>query len=227
MCGPNLRYKAISIAGGTLLFTGSNRSVSNQSVTADGNFNMVISDIRNGSVHKLIVTKSIPENVSVSTAPEDMVFGNGYGATIVLTGETDTKYELEITHDGNSNCIRVIQTASVDSSSLLNKSVDIVHSVTVDDAYTVSAADNGKMLRFTDDLPITLNLPNNLLQGFNIGILQDGAGQISFIAAEGATVQNRQLYFKTAGQRSIASLVVISNSATNNAVYNLSGDLTV
>lgn len=90
--------------------------------------------------------------------------------------------------------------------------------------YTLLSTDNGRILRFTSGSPISLSCPNSFPAGFNVGILQMGAGQVTCAAASGATVNNRQSLTKTAGIYAAASLVVQDNSGGSAAKYILGGD---
>jgi hypothetical protein len=71
---------------------------------------------------------------------------------------------------------------------------------------------------------VTVTLPANLPVGFNVRVLQTGAGAVTFTAAAGATVTNRQSYTKTAGAGAEVRLVVIANVDGASAQYILSGD---
>lgn len=57
--------------------------------------------------------------------------------------------------------------------------------------YTLTASDNGKLVTLTNASPITLTFPENSTEtlpiGFNCGILQGGAGQVT-VAKEGSDV---------------------------------------
>lgn len=90
-------------------------------------------------------------------------------------------------------------------------------------AYTIVAADLGKLKRTTSASGVTVTLPNDQPIGFGILVRQAGAGQVTFAAAAGATLNNRNGFTKTAGQWSEVSLTVDSN-AGNAAVWVLSGD---
>lgn len=91
-------------------------------------------------------------------------------------------------------------------------------------AYTLDATDTGKIVRCTNASAITVTLPNSLAEGFTVEVIQGGAGQITFSAASGATINNRQSHTKTAGQYGAVRLVVIGNSGGSAAIYNLAGD---
>lgn len=224
MCSPDLRYKSISISAGVLSFNANRRETANRIVSAGAGFTLAISNVKNGSYHRLIVVKTIAGDVTITTNAADMVFGVGLGSPIVLSGATSTKFELEITNDGSVNCIKQIIATSTDTSGFLNKTLEIVNVVTVALGYTLQAADNGKLLRFTDITPVLVVLPNSLPSGYNVGVLQDAAGQLTFSSEGGATLQNRLGNTKTAGLRATVALMVVSNLASNNAVWNLSGD---
>lgn len=101
-------------------------------------------------------------------------------------------------------------------------------SVTTEDvtatAYTLQAADLGKVKRTTNASAVTVTLPNSFDPGFSVLVRQAGAGRISFAAASGATLHNRSGGDKTAGQWSEVSLTVDANGDGNSAVWVLSGD---
>lgn len=92
-------------------------------------------------------------------------------------------------------------------------------------AYTLLATDNGKVVDLTNALAITLTLPNSLAAGFNCLIAQGGAGQVTFSGGAGSTVHQRSGLTKTAGQWSVVSLYVRTNSGGAAAEYVLSGDM--
>ncbi len=72
--------------------------------------------------------------------------------------------------------------------------------------YTLVAADNGKILNFTNSTAVTLTIPSGLPAGFNCTVVQNGTGQITF-AASSTTVNNRNGFTKTAGQYSMVSIL--------------------
>ncbi|MFM7019639.1 MAG: hypothetical protein ACKOXC_02435 [Aquirufa sp.] len=84
--------------------------------------------------------------------------------------------------------------------------------------YTLTAADNGKILTFNNASAITLTVPS-LSVGFNCMIVQKGTGQVN-LAASGVTISNRYGYTKTAGQYAMLTLVCIASN-----VYISSGDM--
>ena len=88
-------------------------------------------------------------------------------------------------------------------------------------SYTLSAADNGKIITLNNAGAITLNVPYYFV-GFNCMILQKGTGQVT-LTINGTTtnIYNRYNFTKTAGQYSILTLVCIEANK-----YVSSGDMT-
>ena len=78
-------------------------------------------------------------------------------------------------------------------------------------SYTLTAADNGKVITLSNSSAITLNVPS-LFPGFNCLIIQLGAGQVT-LATQSTTISNRNSHTKTAGQHAILTLVTITNDA--------------
>jgi len=101
--------------------------------------------------------------------------------------------------------------------------------VTIEDvagtAYTAAAGDLGKRKRTTNASAVIVTLPNDREQGFSFLLCQAAAGQVTFAAASGATLNSRSGYSKTAGQWSEVSLTVDTNVGGTAAVWVLSGDL--
>ncbi len=90
--------------------------------------------------------------------------------------------------------------------------------------YTLVAGDTGKTVTLNNASAITVTLPNSLAEGFECECIQLGAGQVTFSAAGGATLNNRQSHSKIAGQHAAVRLKVTGNSGGSSAVYNLAGD---
>lgn len=90
-------------------------------------------------------------------------------------------------------------------------------------AYTVAAADLGKLKRMTSASAVTVTLPNDLPQGFGVLIRQAGAGRVTFAAAAGATLGNVAGQTRTAAQWAEASLTVDTNADGTSAAWVLSG----
>lgn len=84
--------------------------------------------------------------------------------------------------------------------------------------YTLTAADNGKIITFNSSSAITLTVPS-LSIGFNCMVLQKGTGQVN-LAVSGVTISNRYGFTKTAGQFSMLTLVCVASN-----VFISSGDM--
>ena len=74
---------------------------------------------------------------------------------------------------------------------------------TITAGYTLSAADNGKIIQSTAASAITVTIPAGLPTGFNCTIVQMGAGQITF----SGTYLNRGNFTKTASQYAVVSIM--------------------
>lgn len=94
--------------------------------------------------------------------------------------------------------------------------------------YTLDVAgtdtDSGRIIDHANGSGITVTLPNSAPVGFCVTYVQSGAGQVTFSAASGATLQNRQSHTKIAGQWGMVTLYVRANSGGTSAVYVLGGD---
>ena len=75
--------------------------------------------------------------------------------------------------------------------------------------YTLTIADNGKIVTLNDDSDITLTVPA-LAAGFNCLIIQLGVGQVS-LSPSSSFISNRSSFTKTAGQNAIITLVAITD----------------
>ena len=66
--------------------------------------------------------------------------------------------------------------------------------------YTLVDTDHGKTVELSNAAAITVTVPTGLGVGFNCGIYQAGAGQITVVAGSGNTLRNRSGHTKSAGQ---------------------------
>ena len=83
-------------------------------------------------------------------------------------------------------------------------------------SYTLTSADNGKIVVMDYGSDITLTVPAGLSAGFNCMIVQKGAGVVTIVPS-GVTVTNRGGGTKTGGQNAIVSLIALT------ATYFISG----
>ena len=87
-------------------------------------------------------------------------------------------------------------------------------------SYSLAATDNSKVIQSNAASAITVTIPAGLPTGFNCMVLQYGAGQITFAAASGVTIINRNSYNKTIGQYALATVLHIGSN-----VVIISGEL--
>lgn len=76
-----------------------------------------------------------------------------------------------------------------------------INSVTAN--YSITAADNGKIIQSTSASAITITIPTGLPTGFNCTVVQMGAGQVTF----SGTYLNRGGFTKTASQYAVVSII--------------------
>jgi hypothetical protein len=77
-------------------------------------------------------------------------------------------------------------------------------------SYSLTAADNGKIITLNNASAITLTVPS-LFAGFNCMIVQLGAGAVT-LTASGVTISNRNSFTKTAGTNAIATLIALTST---------------
>lgn len=91
-------------------------------------------------------------------------------------------------------------------------------------SFTLSEATHGARTTLTTNgSAVAATCPNSVAAGVEGEVIQNGAGAVTFSAGVGATVQNRQSQYSTAGQYGAIRWKVVSNSGAN-AVYNIAGD---
>lgn len=71
---------------------------------------------------------------------------------------------------------------------------------------TLSATDNGKVIYCTSGSATTINCAADLGAGFNVTIIQGGAGKVT-VAANGQTLVSYSSLFSTMGQYAVISLI--------------------
>ena len=91
--------------------------------------------------------------------------------------------------------------------------------------YTLVAADNGKIVRFTSASAVTCNLPASIAIGHNTLIEQFGAGAVTINVVTNATRRSFGSKFKLGGQYATASVFCELNSDGSHAEWNVSGNL--
>lgn len=90
--------------------------------------------------------------------------------------------------------------------------------------YTLLSSDCGKTVILTNAAAITVTLPNNLVIGCSIAVVQGGAGQVTVTPAGGGSLVSAHSYTKTYGQHAGIGLSVLENSGGTAAKWFLFGD---
>jgi hypothetical protein len=75
--------------------------------------------------------------------------------------------------------------------------------------YSITAADNGKVIQSTSASAITVTIPTGLPTGFNCTVVQMGTGQITF----SGTYLNRGGFTKSASQYSVISILHLGSNS--------------
>lgn len=91
--------------------------------------------------------------------------------------------------------------------------------------YTLAAGDNGTIVYVNKPTAVTVTLPNSLPAGFNCVVVQEGAGQVTFAVASGASKQSPNGASKISIQYGSVSLMVKANSGGSAADWRLDGAL--
>ena len=163
-----------------------------------------------------MATKKITELNALSTTPDsadilaivDAPAGSAETKKITVSnllgslGDASTK----TVGTANSNVIAVGGSGGVDLGGNALSNFDASVNEQTGTTYTLVAADNGKVIKFTNGSAITLTLPSGLGLGFNCSVIQYGAGQITF-STSSSTLYNRQSHTKTAGQYAVTGLI--------------------
>ena len=87
--------------------------------------------------------------------------------------------------------------------------------------YSLLAADNGKVITWSNASGVTLTVPTSLPVGFNTTIIQIGAGLVGITGASGVTLNSFEGKLRTAGQHAAVSIISYSSN-----VFNVAGGLT-
>jgi hypothetical protein len=71
---------------------------------------------------------------------------------------------------------------------------------------------NGKIILANSSSAITITVPSTLTAGFNVSVIQQGAGQVTISAGSGATLNSYGNLYKTAGQYAAISILGLGGS---------------
>lgn len=94
-------------------------------------------------------------------------------------------------------------------------------------SYTLAASDNGKVVTINSASAVTLTLPDQatttLPAGFQVAVIQRGAGQVTVAASGSDTIESVGGNSKLAGQHSAATIVLLVAGSPN--TWGLYGDI--
>ena len=107
---------------------------------------------------------------------------------------------------GNISTIGAITGGNSSTSSISGFAANIVSASA---NYSITAADNGKVIQSTSATAITISIPTGLPTGFNCTVVQMGAGQVTF----SGTILNRTGFTKTASQYSVVSILHLGSNS--------------
>ncbi len=159
----------------------------------------------------VIANGDLPATISVKVRKDDRTI-----ETTAVTLKTSFPNGLSA---GLTHATNYTTTASVP----LNP---ITPTVTKTAAYTLTAVDSGYVMRVDSASAVAITLPNSLPVGFELTVIQMGSGQVQFVPATGATLNNRNSFTRTAGQYARVTLNVQENSSGVLAKFILAGDAT-
>ncbi len=96
---------------------------------------------------------------------------------------------------------------------------------TITTNYTVLIGDLAKVKRVNSATATNFTLPNNMEVGFNVAVTQAGTGQVTMVAASGATLRSIGNLNKTSAQHALITAFVVENTGGTSAAWLLKGDL--
>lgn len=91
--------------------------------------------------------------------------------------------------------------------------------------FTTSDTDRNQFIRVNSETALTVTLHSTALVGMSLWISQEGDGEISLAAEEGAELQSLFGLYISAGQHAVIGAMCIENSDGESAVWRVSGDL--
>lgn len=87
--------------------------------------------------------------------------------------------------------------------------------------YDVQMTDQGTIIAMTENVACTVTLPPSFPQGFQVDVLQFGAGQVTIQGDSGASLVSPSGNFTTPTQYATRSCMVLSNPDGASALWNI------
>lgn len=197
------------LVGGGIEFTGTGiqRSALTGDVTATA-----------GSSSTAIATSAVSTSKIADNAVTLAKFATQAAYTVIANVTSATSVPTAATQTQISGLL-----SNWNANELYNFKASVV--TTTATSLTLSAASYmGRVLRSTATAAAIFSCPNDWPIGGSITVVQRGAGQVTFSAASGATLDNSRDHTKTYGIKAMVTLTVDSNSDGSSAVYVLAGD---
>ena len=88
----------------------------------------------------------------------------------------------------------------------------IPETVSVTANLTLDATYNGKIILANSASAFTITVPSTLTAGFNVSVIQQGAGQVTISPGAGVTLNSFNNQYKTGGQYAALSILALSSS---------------
>ena len=175
-------------------------------------------------IGRVTASTGVPETFIVTSTARAMLDDTSnsairttIGALGGVTGSTDNALlRADGTGGATTQASGIIVSDTDEISGQTANVVSASSGFTTDDTY------NGKTVLASHATGFTITLHAAAKKGFNITVIQEGAGQITFAAASGATLFCYGGHTKTAGQYAMVAVIVKSNAGSA-AQLNLGG----
>lgn len=132
----------------------------------------------------------------------------------VVTSSTGTSATITLVDATNAGLM-----SPADFTKLTGLSVSILTTIVPLTSYTLLTTDNGKQIITTSATPVTITVPTGLQVGFNCQVLQQGAGQVSFVGS-GTTLRYSSFELPSIVERyGVVAIDNISNVPTEFVLY--------
>ena len=152
---------------------------------------------------------STTAGTSTSTGALIVSGGAGIAGQIFAGGIQNTPIGNSTTSSGAFTNLSASGALTGGNSSTSNISGFAANVASISANYSITSADNGKVLQSTSATAISIAIPTGLPIGFNCTIVQMGAGQITFTG----TYLNRGGFTKSASQYSVISILHLGSNS--------------
>ena len=152
---------------------------------------------------------STTAGTSTSTGALIVSGGAGIAGQIFAGGIQNTPIGNSTTSSGAFTNLSASGALTGGNSSTSNISGFAANVASISANYSITSADNGKVLQSTSATAISIAIPTGLPTGFNCTIVQMGAGQITFTG----TYLNRGGFTKSASQYSVISILHLGSNS--------------